>query len=57
MSALVPLDTHEERLRAIAAYPRTLELALEGNRFYWGLLWETHVGFAFWAATPWRWVQ
>jgi hypothetical protein len=54
----IPVDSREDRLRALEAYPRTLELALEGgpsSEYYWGLIAETHLNLAFWAACPWRW--
>jgi hypothetical protein len=56
LRTLVPVDTHEDRLRAIEAYPTALRYAAEDNPFYQGLVFETHVAFAFWLASPWRWL-
>lgn len=58
MSGLVPevsADTHEERMKAIQEYPHLVKYALEGNPYYAARVWQTHVAFTFWAATPWRW--
>lgn len=50
----VNVDTHEDRLRALAAVPQTLRFALEGRPYYINQLWETQVAFTFLAMTPWR---
>ncbi len=55
LNTLVPLDTPAQRARAIQALPRTLELALEGNPFYYRLLWETQVGLATYYSCWWMW--
>jgi hypothetical protein len=51
----IQVDTHEQRLAALRAYPRWLKYAMDGNQFHASWVWETHVAFAFWAACPWRW--
>lgn len=43
-------------MRALEAYPRTLELAMEpsGHRYRFEL-YRQHVGWATWAMCPWLW--
>lgn len=51
----ITVNTHEDRIRVIRAYPRWLKFALEGNPFHAQWVLETHVAFAVRAACPWMW--
>ncbi len=51
----VSVDTREQRMHVLKAYPRWVKYALEGNPFHAMWVWETHVAFAVRAACPWMW--